>query len=94
MDGVTARVHVTHVRLAPALDANWIASRHLRKPLMQDQRNHEMAIVYLLELSLSNPHNPTKVTWQVLSATGDVAWFTTVEHPPYIWWLDLVFLSL
>ena len=37
------------------------------------------------------PHNPTKVTWQVLSATGDVAWSTTEEHLPYIWWPDLVF---
>ena len=47
--------------------------------------------IFLLALSLSNPHNPTKVTWQVLSATGDVAWSTTEEHPPYIWWPDLVF---
>ena len=46
---------------------------------------------FLLALSLSNPHNPTKVTWKVFSATGDVAWSTTEEHPPYIWWLDLVF---
>ena len=50
-----------------------------------------MAMVYLLALSLSSPHNPTKVTWQVLSATGDVAWSTTEEHPPYTWWPDLVF---
>ena len=59
--------------------------------------------IFLLALSLSNPHNPTKVTWQVLSATGDVAWSTTEEHhcdvawstteehQPYIWWPDLVF---
>ena len=47
-----------------------------------------MAMVYLPH---STPHNPTKMTWQVLSATGDVAWSTTEEHPPFIWWLDLVF---
>ena len=27
-------------------------------------------MVYLPALSLSSPHNPTRVTWQVLSATG------------------------
>ena len=30
------------------------------------------------------------MTWQVLSATG-IVWSTTEEHPPYIWWPDLVF---
>ena len=34
-------------------------------------------MVYLPALSLSSPHNPTRVTWQVLPATGDVAWSTT-----------------
>ena len=50
-----------------------------------------MAMVYLLALSLSSPHNPTRVTWQVLSATGAIAWSTTEEHLPYTWWGDLVF---
>ena len=52
-----------------------------------------MAMVYLPVLSLSNPspRNPTKVTWQVLSATGAVAWSTTEEHLPFTCWLDLVF---
>ena len=31
------------------------------------------------------------MTWQVLSATGDVAWSTTEENPLYTWWPDLVF---
>ena len=48
-------------------------------------------MVYLLVLSLGNPYNPTKVTWQVLSATGDVAWSTTEEHLHCIWWPDLAF---
>ena len=50
-----------------------------------------MAMVYLPSgAELQHPHNPTKVTWQVLSATGDVAWSTTEEHLPYTWCLDLV----
>jgi hypothetical protein len=47
VDGVTIWAHVTHVRLAPAPDANWIAARHPRNPFLQCQRNHEMAMVYL-----------------------------------------------
>ena len=51
-----------------------------------------MAMVYLPSSAEAQyPHNPTKVTWQVLSATGDVACSTTEEHLPYTWWLDLVF---
>ena len=51
-----------------------------------------MAMVYLPSSAVAPyPHNPTKVTWQVFSATGDVAWSTTEEHLPHIWWLDLVF---
>ena len=38
-------------------------------------------------LSLSNP---TKVTWQALSVTRDVAWSTTEEYLSYIWRSDLV----
>ena len=49
--------------------------------------------IFFQALSLSIPHNTTKVTWQVLSATGDVAWSTTEEHLPYTWWGDLVFDS-
>ena len=51
----------------------------------------ELWCIFLPALSLSNPHNPTKVNWQALSVTGDVAWSTTEEHSPYTWWLDLVF---
>ena len=39
-----------------------------------------------------HPHSPTKVIWQVLSTTADVAWSITEEHPPYTWWPDLVFV--
>ena len=74
VDGVTAWVHI---RSAPAPDTNEIAARHLSNALLQGQRTYKMAMVYLLALSLSSPHNPTRVTWQVLSATGDVAWSTT-----------------
>lgn len=88
VDGVTSWVHV---RPAPVPDANWIAAKHPSNPLLQGQRNLEMAMVYLPVLSLSSPHNPTGVTWQVLSATRDVTWSTTEEHPHCIWWLDLVF---
>jgi hypothetical protein len=73
VDGVTSWVHVTHVRLVAAPDANWIAARYRSNPLLQGQRNHKMAMVYLPVLCLRNSHDPTKVTWQVLSATGDVA---------------------
>ena len=85
VDGVTSWVHVTHVRLVAAPDANWIAARYRSNPLLQGQRNHKMAMVYLPVLCLRNSHDPTKVTWQVLSATGDVAWSTTEEHPYCIW---------
>ena len=47
--------------------------------------------IFFQALSLSIPHNTTKVTWQVLSATGGVAWSTTVEHLLYTWGPDLVF---
>jgi hypothetical protein len=47
VDGVTAWVHITHVRLAPAPGANLIAARHPSNPLLQGQRNHVMAILYL-----------------------------------------------
>ena len=70
MDGVTAWVDI---RPAPVPDTNWIAARHPSNPLLQGQKNHEMAMVYLLVLNFSNPHNPIKVTWHVLLATGDVA---------------------
>jgi hypothetical protein len=60
VDEVTAWVHVTHVRLAPVPKTNWISARHPNIPLLQGQRNHETAMVYLQALSLSNPHNPTK----------------------------------
>ena len=51
-----------------------------------------MAMVYLPSSAEAQyPHNPTKVTWPVLSATGDVACSSTEEHLPYTWWLDLVF---
>jgi hypothetical protein len=33
VDGVTAWIHVTHVRPAPAPDANWIAVRYPSNPL-------------------------------------------------------------
>jgi hypothetical protein len=73
VDGVIGWVNIIHVRLAPAPDPNWIAARHPSNPLLQGQKNHEMAMVYLLVLNFSNPHNPIKVTWHVLLATGDVA---------------------
>jgi hypothetical protein len=51
-----------------------------------------MAMVYLpSSTDPQYPHNPTKVTWQVLSVTGDVVCSSTEEHPPYTWCLDLVF---
>jgi hypothetical protein len=33
VDGIIAWVHITHVRPAPAPDANWIATRHQSNPL-------------------------------------------------------------
>ena len=92
--------HKYHVRLAPVPDANWIAARHPSNPLKfkmvrpsarPEETMRWLWCIFLLALSLSNPHNPTKVTWQVLSATGDVAWSTTEEHPPYTWWPSIVF---
>ena len=47
--------------------------------------------IFFLVLSLSTSHNLSKVTFQVLSATGAVAWSTTEEHLPFTCWLDLVF---
>ena len=47
--------------------------------------------MYLLAQKLGSPHNRSRVTWKVLSVTGDVAWSTTVENLYCIWWLDLVF---
>ena len=50
-------------------------------------------MVYLPSLAESQnpPPNPTKVTWQVLSAFEDVAWSITEEHLLYTQWPDLVF---
>ena len=58
-------------------DANYLAARYPSNTLLQGQRNLEMAVVYIPALSLSSPHNPTRMTWQVFSVTGDAAWTTT-----------------
>jgi hypothetical protein len=54
VDGVTAGVHVTHIRPAPSPEAKWIAARHQATPsssrsrtLLQGQKNHEKTMVYL-----------------------------------------------
>ena len=91
MDGVTAWVDI---RPAPVPDTNWIAARHPSNPLLQGQRNHKMAMIYLPVLSLGSIHNLTRVTWQVLSVTGDVATSTTEGHLHCIWWPDLVLISV
>lgn len=53
VDGVTAWVNATHVRLAPALtpsgylsDTRATPSRSRSLALLQGQRNHELAMVY------------------------------------------------
>jgi hypothetical protein len=46
-------------------------------------------MVYLPALSLGSPLNPTRVTWQVLPDTGDMAWSTT-HIVPGDWTLTLI----
>lgn len=43
----------------------------------------------LLTLTMTNPHAPKKLTWQVVSATGDAVWSTTHTAPPGTWWPSL-----
>uniref|UniRef100_A0A8C9CTT0 MLV-related proviral Env polyprotein-like n=1 Tax=Peromyscus maniculatus bairdii TaxID=230844 RepID=A0A8C9CTT0_PERMB len=49
-------------------------------------------IVLLLTLGGASPESPhmvKKITWQVISQTGDVVWSTTAQHAPNTWWPDL-----
>lgn len=39
----------------------------------------------------SNPQEPKKFTWQILSQTGEVVWGISKEAPLDTWWPDLVF---
>ena len=100
VDGVMAWVHVTHIRPAPVPKCQLVSNQTPKQPSQaQDHPSFCKAreimrwlwCIFLLVLSIITPNNPTKVTWQVLSATGDVAWSTTEEHLPYTWWGDLVF---
>nr|XP_045016608.1 TIMELESS-interacting protein isoform X1 [Jaculus jaculus]XP_045016609.1 TIMELESS-interacting protein isoform X1 [Jaculus jaculus]XP_045016611.1 TIMELESS-interacting protein isoform X1 [Jaculus jaculus] len=48
--------------------------------------------VWLLLLQLSdafNPHAPQRLTWQVISQTGDVIWSISKDAPPWSWWPPL-----
>lgn len=36
-----------------------------------------------------SPHQPQRLTWQVLSQTGDVVWSTSHTVPPWTWWPQL-----
>lgn len=36
-----------------------------------------------------SPHTVFKLTWQVLSQTGDIIWEKTENHPLYTWWPTL-----
>ncbi|XP_066228779.1 syncytin-2 [Saccopteryx leptura] len=38
----------------------------------------------------TNPHQPTRQTWQVISGTSDMVWeVTSNDHPPWTWWPSL-----
>lgn len=43
----------------------------------------------LMDKTTHNPHVPRKLTWQVLSQTGEVIWSTSQVAPPYMWWPTL-----
>lgn len=43
----------------------------------------------LSSLSLSNAHAPRKLTWEVISPSGSVAWSTSDIRIPGTWWPSL-----
>nr|KAF6292318.1 hypothetical protein mPipKuh1_009758 [Pipistrellus kuhlii] len=50
------------------------------------------AVLLLLQprlISSDHPHTPRRLTWQVLSQTGDTVWSITKESPPGTWWPSL-----
>lgn len=48
-----------------------------------------LLLTHLPPISSSNPHAPQRLTWQVLSQTGDIIWSTTKENPLWAWWPSL-----
>lgn len=45
--------------------------------------------VVIIAIVLANPHAPKKLTWQVLSAMGDVVWSVSNLAPEWTWWPHL-----
>uniref|UniRef100_A0A8D2D053 Envelope protein n=1 Tax=Sciurus vulgaris TaxID=55149 RepID=A0A8D2D053_SCIVU len=48
-----------------------------------------LLLMHLPPISSPNPHAPQRLTWQVLSQTGDIIWSTTREKPLWAWWPSL-----
>uniref|UniRef100_A0A8D2B6A5 Envelope protein n=1 Tax=Sciurus vulgaris TaxID=55149 RepID=A0A8D2B6A5_SCIVU len=48
-----------------------------------------LLLMHLPPISSPNPHAPQRLTWQVLSQTGDIIWSTTGEKPLWAWWPSL-----
>ncbi|KAL6094307.1 hypothetical protein STEG23_014256 [Scotinomys teguina] len=42
-----------------------------------------------LGVTSESPHQIKKLTWQVISQTGDVVWAITANHMPFSWWPNL-----
>ncbi|XP_069396461.1 uncharacterized protein [Delphinus delphis] len=48
-----------------------------------------LILLPLLTVSDFSPHLPQRLTWQVISQTGDVTWSISHTAPPWTWWPDL-----
>lgn len=44
---------------------------------------------FLFTLGQTSPHLPKRLTWQVVSQTGKVAWSISGSHAPNTWWPNL-----
>lgn len=53
------------------------------------QRLITLLILPLMDYVQGNPHTPMKLTWQVMSQTGDIVWSITSIHAPLTWWPPL-----
>uniref|UniRef100_A0A8C9CUE3 Envelope protein n=1 Tax=Phocoena sinus TaxID=42100 RepID=A0A8C9CUE3_PHOSS len=48
-----------------------------------------LTLLPLLTVSNFSPHLPQRLTWQVISQTGDVIWSVSNIAPPWTWWPNL-----
>ncbi|XP_066877628.1 uncharacterized protein [Kogia breviceps] len=48
-----------------------------------------LTLLPLLAVSNFSPHLPQRLTWQVISQTGDIIWSVSHTAAPWTWWPDL-----